>query len=704
MLPESDHELRGFRRKWSRAFSADVSPVEGDVLPDFDSEPEIALQEHLNDDGDQVHLIEQLLQNRDLESDPGHGSQHDSSFEIADGPLVARPEPIQPQVIDPCNVEPDWKRIALQSSTAVERVIRPTLPWEDPSVASVFRTGGLFQGTIVAGMKHVWAPTSIGLTDVLESTVVNRREPSTSSVPAGPPVIPINLKSARREQPDEDIRRAALFKLRDLILQDPKATSLGCSLWELTDGSSDDIIVQSFHDCFRTKASSTLQKRSQSLWRLATLLRGVGVFAPLRVNEPQLYEVLCNMRSQGAGPTSAQHIIEALFFLDSTAKLTLINIRDVVSGRCRGVARDMYLLKNPLAQKEPLTARQVEALERCMKPASDVHRCILGQLLFCIHSCCRWKDGQRVKSVRLETSRGETLVHADALSSKTALTAEAKTRFLPFVAIGTGLLREDWSSMWMSSRDSQGLWFGDFALPSFSFRSQSWTSEPMSASEATFWLREFLSLETVEVDLKCYGSHSCKSTILTWAGRYTVSPFSDSERRLLGHHLGPNMKSVLTYSREAYTSLYSKVFQMFVRIRDRSFDPDMPAVERVVSAPVHQDEMPVTIPSQVDGAVLMSDSESSVASDVANPTDLDLVPSTNSNKHAFDEFPGVPASALMVHNISGIVHVVNEDDSFLCGRHSSKNYTMFVELASCSHHFEACSQCLKTNRNAGLDA
>ena len=46
--------------------------------------------------------------------------------------------------------------------------------------------------------------------------------------------------------------------------------------------------------------------------------------------------------------------------------------------------------------------------------------------------------------------------------------------------------------------------------------------------------------------------------------------------------MDPHMKSVLTYSREGYTCLYSKILSMFKLIRTGDFDPDMSAIDRVV--------------------------------------------------------------------------------------------------------------------------
>ena len=100
--------------------------------------------------------------------------------------------------------------------------------------------------------------------------------------------------------------------------------------------------------------------------------KDVGQLHPWRFSKAQLYVVLCKRRTSGCGATSAQHVIEGLHFLDATAKFTIIDLSEIVSARCRGVARDMYLSKNPLQQKVPLTVEQVRRLEVEMQSAGVV--------------------------------------------------------------------------------------------------------------------------------------------------------------------------------------------------------------------------------------------------------------------------------------------------------------------------------------------
>ena len=606
-----------------------------------------------------------------------------------------------PKIFDPWKTEPAWVNCALTAASKRQRVLRPKLPWENPALSQVFTTADKWQGTFLAQCSDVFLPTSIGGEDVLRSTVINDKQSSNLATLFEPPVLKVNLRRVRHELPDEDIRRVAICKIRDIVLQDPLATQLGSSVVGLAKGETFSTLAeQSIRDCFRMKASGTLQKRASSLWRLAKLLRAQGVLNPLRLSEEQLYVALCELRTNGAGATAAQHMIEALFFLDATAKLTLVDIRAVVSGQCRGVAKDMYLMKNPLEQKQPLLLRQVRYLEQLFHTVPNTMKCILGQLLFCIHACCRWKDSQRLRAISIESGHGETLIHAEALMSKTTLSAESRTRFLPYIAMGTGVSGADWGSGWLEARKAELLdcGDGDFILPSFSERTVQWTGNPMSASEATYWLREFLEETLDSGEALRYGSHSCKTTVLTWAGRCVQIQFTPTERRLLGHHLEANMKSILTYSRESYLTLYSRVLQMFRLMRDGSFDPDLPAIQRVVQLseephPSHGTE----VVADSDVQPVESDSDSSVASECGD-LGIEMPPDVRESAELtslFPDFPGVPESSLMVHRVSGLIHAMNEDGFLMCGRRPSLHFKVYSQVTSDRSLCEGCSQCKK---------
>ena len=342
VMDSSSHEgtdagLRGFRKRWREATSiasvanseAHISEGDGDVNSHFGSN--IGSEDY----------------------DQPQGSQESRSVQVA----------------ATGSSEYSWKCEALKSAVKRTRLYGDSFAWEQPGYGGAFRKPDIFSGTIVSGYKHSFAPTATGLVDVLQSELISSHVRNPSSRSGGlPPVEKLTLRGARKEAADEDIRRLAMNKLKDLILGDSAASRLGVSLQGmLKDGSHETLVLQSLMDCFRSKASTTLQKRANSLWRLMRELKKVGQLYPLRITEEQLYAVLCSLRECKSGATSGQHMLEALAFFDSTAGFALIDLRNTVSGRCKGVARDMYLGKDPLRQKHPLQVVHVKWLEELMR-------------------------------------------------------------------------------------------------------------------------------------------------------------------------------------------------------------------------------------------------------------------------------------------------------------------------------------------------
>ena len=202
----------------------------------------------------------------------------------------------------------------------------------------------------------------------------------------------------------------------------------------------------------------------------------------------------------------------------------------------------------------------VEKLEKLCLNSNDRDSCISGQHLLYIHAAARWADGQRIVKVDIQAADDEVLVIAEGLGSKTAVTKEAKTRFLPYVCT--------WATRWMEARKAEGLTFENFSLP----------------AQASDFLRDYLiAMGVPQEEALRRSSHSLKATLTTWAARSTQVPFNSTEQRLLGHHVKPKDKSPLTYSRQAFTTLYGKVLQLFRSIRDLSYDPDLSEVDGVLA-------------------------------------------------------------------------------------------------------------------------
>ena len=126
-----------------------------------------------------------------------------------------------------------------------------------------------------------------------------------------------------------------------------------------------------------------------------------------------------------------------------------------------------------------------------------------------------------IESVWLDNYITMCLLEADTSRHKTSMTKESKTRLLPFTSWGRFTGSADWAQSFMRARSNTGLDEGKIFLPSWNEVAQSWSSCPMSSGEATCWIRELLAASQVQQPWR-FSSHSCKCTLLTWAGMCTL--------------------------------------------------------------------------------------------------------------------------------------------------------------------------------------
>ncbi|CAE7235270.1 unnamed protein product [Symbiodinium sp. CCMP2592] len=528
------------------------------------------------------------------------------------------------------------------------RLEAPLLPWETQPFAAIFG-GPSWHDTLQRRINLDLMP-GVGSADVLKPAVPKVPAPKPQIVAAS---LANRLHRFRPEASDEDIRNLALAKLKVLITSDPLASELGKSLIDKLGGLVQEAVVaQSFADAFRAKASSTLNGHACALTRFSAWC-ACQAAEPLRVDEEQLYAYLCEMRSSNRGATSGNKFLQSLTFLEYSVGLIFFSTDVAVSARVRGVARDMALTKAPLSQRPPLTVEQVAALEALLvNDLNDTDACVLGQILFAVHSAGRWRDIQGLQSVDVSEGSETTLLLANGLKSKTTQTAEAQRRLLPYVAISTGVSGYDWGDRWLTARRNEGLqWGGDFCLPSFSLRLGQWSTARMGSGEASSYLRDFL--EAVNLPNSKVGTHSLKTTLLTWASRSVRIDFSEPERLHLGHHSAPGTRSMLHLA-EAI---------MVGSSQASNLGQHAPAGE---------------------------DSASSDDSDAG-------IPEGHGGRQAADlvrgAFPDQFLQDIVVHRFSGISHVVKDSGMLWCHRPVSSNYTPLSEAGVAAEFPTACHQC-----------
>ena len=227
---------------------------------------------------------------------------------------------------------------------------------------------------------------------------------------------------------EEDLRAAALKKLRKIILFEAEASALGSSLIaagsHLTEESE---ITMTFQHAFAGKATGTLNKRAGSLLAFSEWVWTSMHLSPLRFNEGISYRYLLMLQSRAAAATKGKHTLEALRFLNGVANLRFVDLTEAISARCAGLARQMELTKRILVQASPLTSDQVYALEKLVCETDSLHvKVIAGYLLFLLYTVARWSDGMELQDIELTGCVDHVLVSASTTKHKTSVTAEQK--------------------------------------------------------------------------------------------------------------------------------------------------------------------------------------------------------------------------------------------------------------------------------------
>ena len=572
----------------------------------------------------------------------------------------------------------DVRARAIVSLAKRRRLEVPRLPWDKPK--------SVFQVT----MEHFLSfEPQVGL----KETLMSSREPAEATGSVEIPWSVVRRLGRMRAAPcKDDIRSSAMKRLKVLILLDPEATKLGASLLKQTQElREDEYIMQSLADAFRKPASATLQKRALSLQCFAVKAYELGFDSPWRLDEEQMYSLFQTLREEGVKASTAPHILEALNFMHGIAVFSYMPLDAVVSARTRGVARDLRLSKAPLRQRDPLSLERVRYLEELMQRGSSWLCCIVGQFLLCIHASVRWGDSQNIVSLEILGDGQGAILMASALGSKTTLTAEAKTRYLPYACVAEGVLQRPWAAAWMAAREDQKLTFEAGCLPTWRASQGRWGDVAMSSEEASSILEELLVQGSLGPKAsESIGTHSFKATMISWSGWCACIPFTNNERRLMGHHVKRGSTSTLIYSRQYYINLCGKLLAMFQAIREGRFNPDLDVSHRVMSVAdsLRPDAQAGPDPVREDAQEPVHAEDSSVSGESEAehmPPDLGPIKRV--------PFSGCSPDELRVHRLSGIVRRIKGVNFFWCGRPVTGRYRDFA--VDDQDEPETCLQCRK---------
>ena len=558
-------------------------------------------------------------------------------------------------------------------------------PWQRGPLSSIFTKPKPFWKSA----SSLTSFSAVGLSDHLAAVDSNATIPrqlgQSESTTA-------RIRSSRIVSTDDDFRRLALSRYKTMVLIDLNVTRLGLSLMSFAGTlCTDDELVQIFNDVFAPKASGTVLKRCNAMWRFSCWLQTGSRGSPFSQDESTVYRYICHLRDTGAGATTPSQFVEALRFSDSLLGFCNIKLSDMLSPRVTGATHAAYMTKRVRKPAEVLTVSEICELERlCMNDEQLHKRIIAGHILFSFMSAARWHDSMHVVAMEITREQHLVLIEAMTAKHKSSRTKEQQRELLPFTALGKITDDSSWAEFWVEARARAFSENWPYFLCSWSDHKHDWAFSRMSTAEATCWLRELLEPHVGSDRASSLTIHGMKATLLSWAAKSMM--FTPDEQLALGHHVSIQHRSALIYSRDNQIALCTKIHQMLEKIRNGTFDPDGNRVQRLFQLTANR-------------AMELHDDDSSSSPTSSDASSVATSDGEHGSFHQTSTFrrlnvDNIDRSHCFINPKSKVVHMELEGrEKFWCGRafgsafqRASKESLSDPEVvicASCSHSYRA---------------
>jgi hypothetical protein len=384
-------------------------------------------------------------------------------------------------------------------------------------------------------------------------------------------VVKSRVQNISWEESTEAKRRHAMQLWLSIVQIDPRSTTVGDMLLkDITALKTDQQLKRTLNDIFASKATSTMIKRAQHLARFLVWTK-LKRIEPFPIKEPVIYEFLYEARLKSA--TFPASFREALNFAAGT--IGLIGAAGAAaSPRIIGFAHRSMVTKSPSKQACPLKLSHLATLEKVLNQSEDALDSVFsGHCLLCVNLRARWSDAQFISSFEEDEGEGlEGFIQANTLHTKTSTTAKKRTTFLPMSGIRHFISDDDWFKRYIEARSKVGLAPPDGKFPLLPVVQSNGTfgKVPLSAGAASSWLRNILQSYGGHKDVAAVSSHSCKTTLLSWAAKAGIDK---SSRATLGYHV-EGAGSMLHYSRDEQAGPLRKLELVLRMVRAGDFHPD----------------------------------------------------------------------------------------------------------------------------------
>ena len=465
-------------------------------------------------------------------------------------------------------------------------------------------------------------------------------------------------------------RAAAIAKWLAVVSR--SLNSFKCGRQHCSDPYSD--LGNIVRDVLASKEASTLHGRVGPILRYCAWCKSNGL-VDIPFSESSVYKFVADEGAKAA-PTFAKSFCTSLAFCGHVLECESA-LECVSSGRISGAASGFYRMKRKLKQRPPLLVLHLRMLEQIVLGTIDrklVDRVAAGFCCWMVYARCRHSDAQASGSIFLDVQefRGgpRGYIEARVCRTKSAMNLERKTRYLSVVAPIHGLEPEPWACKWIELLDEAKVvrGAGKPLLPSPT-EGGGWSSSPISAEASSAWLRSLLITagQPAEVVMK-YGSHSCKSTILSWLSKYGVEPHV---RAILGYHVSKAGGTELVYGRDNLSAPLRVMEDVVSQVAQSNFDPD------------------ATRSGMFSKGTAGSDGANKAESDESSSEDSEdeEEPQQVVTEQAADDIVGewnghvdeeeVVGAILFRHVMSRVIHVIADESGthFKCGRNVTKGYS-----------------------------
>ncbi|CAE7272750.1 unnamed protein product, partial [Symbiodinium sp. CCMP2592] len=251
------------------------------------------------------------------------------------------------------------------------------------------------------------------------------------------------------------------------------------------------------------------------------------------------------------------------------------------SPRIHGVVKKALQTKNPWCPASPLKVSEVLQLHTiCCDPSiSVIDRCGAAHFLAMLYARARASDIRCVKRILIDVHNEDWssgFIELGTLEHKTSRLDTQRRRILPLVIPGQGIAKTPFGQLLLDIRAEAGLPNDQADVPFLPapLPDGSWSSDPLSSSEITRWLRYLLPRPSTE---QAVSSHSLKVTSLVWCSKFGMLR---ETKRVLGHHSDAATGSDAVYGRE----LQSAALREYVVVLDAAaaFPQDSEVLEEAV--------------------------------------------------------------------------------------------------------------------------